>query len=213
MKKNYIILIILIIIYFLLKYFIPYGNYIVYPINLMVTFLHEFGHSLFALLTGWSVKSMQINTDGSGYAITAGWWSSLILIGWYIGSAIFWNILLYIWFKKQKLSQYIIYLLSWLLIFSAIIWFNSIISTIILLLLAGLLILISKNKNYNSVVLQFLWITTLLHIIEDFNVWPKSDISKFGDIFIVIPDFLWMIIWLIIVVWITGWNIKNIIKK
>jgi hypothetical protein len=53
----------------------------------------------------------------------------------------------------------------------------------------------------------------LLHIIEDFNVWPSSDIKKFGDIFIIIPDFLWMIIWLSIVLIITGWNIKNIIKK
>jgi len=213
MIKNYSILIILIIIYFLLKYIIPYWDYIVYPINLMVTFLHEFGHSLFALLTWWSVKSMQINTDGSGYAIIAGWWSSVILIGWYVWSAIFGNILLYIWFKKQKLSQYIIYLLVGLLIFSGIIWFNSIISTLILILLAGILIFISKNKNYNSTVLQFLWITTLLYIIEDFNVWPSSDIAKFWDIFIIIPDFIWMILWLIIVLIITGWNIKKIIRK
>jgi len=52
MNKNIVILVILIVIYLLLKYIIPYGNYIIYPINLLVTFLHEFGHSFGALITG-----------------------------------------------------------------------------------------------------------------------------------------------------------------
>lgn len=213
MKKNYFILIILITMFFLLKYYIPYGKYLLYPINLLVTFLHEFWHALVAILTWGNVKSIQINSDGSWYAITSWWISSFILIWWYVWSAIFGNILLYIWFKKEKLSQYIIYIFAGLLILSGIIWFNSIIGSLILFSLAGLLLSISKYKLYDSLILQFLWITTLLYIIEDFSVWPKSDIAKFWDIFIVVPDFIWMIIWLIIVLFITGWNIKNIIRK
>ena len=213
MKKNYSILIILIIIYFLLKYYIPYGHYIIYPINLLVTFLHEFWHALFAILTWGDVKSIQVNNDGSWYAVTSWWISSLILIWWYIWSAIFWNILLYIWFKKEKLSQCIIYILSGLLILSGIIWFNSIIGSLILFSLSWLLLSVSKNESYDALIVQFLWITTLLHIIEDFNVWPSSDIAKFGDIFMITPDVIWMFAWLIIVLIITGVNIKNIIKK
>lgn len=213
MKKNYIILIILIIIYFALKYFIPYGNYLVYPINLMVTFLHELGHSIFALLTWWEVKAVQVNLNGSGYATIQWWISSFILIWWYLWSAIFGNILLYIWFKKNKLSQIFIYWLSIVLILTGIVWFNSIIWTLILFSLAGILLSLSKNKEYDALILQFLWITTLLYIIEDFNIWPSSDISKFWDIFVILPDFFWMIFWLLLVLWLTGWNIKNILKK
>jgi hypothetical protein len=213
MKKNYIILIILIIIYFALKYFIPYGNYLVYPINLLVTFLHELGHSFFAILTWGEVKSVQVNLNGSGYATTAWGVETMVLMGGYVWSAIFWNILLYIWFKKQNLAQIFIYILSALLVLTGIIWFNSIIWSLILFSLAWIILSVSKNKEYDALILQFLWITTLLYIIEDFNVWPSSDIEKFGNIFVLIPDSLWMIIWLVIVLWITAWNIKKMIIK
>lgn len=146
MKKNYHILFILIIIYLLLKYIIPYGEYWVYPINLLVTFLHELWHAIAALITWWEVKSIQVNPDGSGYAITSGGIISLILIGWYIGSAVFWNILLYIWFKKEHISQYILYFIAALLLFSGIIWFNSIVWSIILFLLAWILWSVSKKN-------------------------------------------------------------------
>ncbi|MDQ7022372.1 MAG: M50 family metallopeptidase [Candidatus Gracilibacteria bacterium] len=102
MKNKIPTLITLVIIYFLLKNYIPYGNYIVYPINILVTLLHEFGHSFFALITGGSVKGVEINADGSGFAITAVQRiRDLVLAGGYIGSAIFGNILIYIGFKRS----------------------------------------------------------------------------------------------------------------
>lgn len=215
MKKNINhvwILIISIIFYFLLKYFIPYWDCIIYPINLLVTFLHEFWHAFFAIITWWNVKSIQINSNWSWFAITLWWISSIILIWWYIWSAIFWNILLYTWFKKKKIAKKIIYFLAWLMIFSWIIWFNSIFSSLLLFFLSGILIFLSRKTNYDSVILQFLWLTSLLYVIEDFNVWPSSDISKFADLFIFIPEFVWMIIWLIIVIIISCFNLKKIMR-
>jgi len=213
MKKNIIILVSILIIYFALKYIIPYGNYLVYPINLLVTFLHEFWHSFSALITGWWVDSIQINSDWSWYAKIYWWWISIVLMWWYIWSAIFWNLLLYIWTKKEKLSWVVIYILAWLMIFSAIFWFNSIFSSIILFLIALLIIFLAKKTKYDSIILQFLWITSILYIIEDFNVWPSSDISKFSDIFIIVPEFVWMIIWLLLVLFITFLNLKYIFRK
>jgi len=213
-NKNKIwILIILIISYFLLKYYIPYGNYIIYPITLLVTFLHEFWHSFFALITWWDVKSIQINSDGSWYATTAWWWRTIVLMWWYIWSAIFWNILLYIWLKKQKYAEKVIYFLAWLMIFTWIFWFNSILSSIILFVIAWWFILLAKKWDFDSYFLQFLWVATLLYIIEDFNVWPSWDLSKFSEIFIFIPQVIWMYVWLIIVLIITAINFKFILKK
>ena len=213
MKNKLLTLIILIAIYFALKYYIPYGNYIIYPITLIVTFLHEFGHSFFAIITGWDVKNIQINSDWSGFAITAWGWRSIILMGWYIWSAIFWNILLYIWLKKEKYAEKIIYFLAWLMVFTAIFWFNSIFSSIMLLAIAWVFILLAKKSTFDSIILQFLWIATILYIIEDFNVWPSSDLAKFADIFIIVPQFIWMYLWLILVIVITGLNLKYIIKE
>ena len=144
MKTKILTLLSLVIIYILLKHYIPYWDKIVYPITLLVTFLHEFGHSFFALITGWSVKGIEINSDWSWYAVTAWGIRNLVLMWGYIWSAIFGNILLYIWFKNKSLSEKIIYFLSWLMIFVAIFWFNSIFSSLILFALAGLLFTLAK---------------------------------------------------------------------
>lgn len=214
------ILLVLIFIYFILKYYIPVGHYIIYPINLLVTFLHEFWHSFWAIITWWAVKSVQINSDGSWFAITSWGWRSIVLMWWYIWSAVFWNILLYIWLvsensniQKYKYAEKIIYFLSWLMIFTSIFWFNSIFSSIILILIALFLIFLAKKTDYDSLILQFLWVASILFILEDFSVWPSSDLWKFSEIFIIIPQTVWMYIWLLIVIIITWINLKFIFKK
>lgn len=213
MKTKLPALIILIIIYFLLKYYIPYWNYAIYPINLLVTFLHEFWHAFWAIITWWDVSSVQINSDWSWVTTTSWWYRSIVLMGWYIWSAIFGNVLLYFWSKKDNISEIIIYILSWLMLFTGVFWFTSVYSTIILFLIAWWLILSAKYTKYDWIILQFLWITSLLFIIEDFRVWPSSDLSKFSDIFVLLPQTFWMYIWLIIVIVITGLNIKLILKR
>lgn len=47
-------------------WFIPFADYLVYPIRLFVTFIHEGSHVLAALLTGASVQSLTVSSDGSG---------------------------------------------------------------------------------------------------------------------------------------------------
>ena len=216
MKNNtnkFLILLGLIVVYILLKKYIPYWHYIVYPINLLVTFLHEFGHATWALITWWSVSSIEINSDWSWLAWTSWWWRSIVLMGWYIWSAIFWNILLYIWLKKEKLSEIVIYFLAWFMVFTAVIWFSGIISSIILFLIAGVLVIFAKKTDFDSYILSFLWVASLVYIIEDFNGWPSSDLAKFSELFIIVPQFVWMYVWLLLVLFITGVNLKFILFK
>lgn len=47
-------------------WFIPFTDYLVYPIRLFVTFIHEGGHALAAVLTGGSVQSLTVAPDSSG---------------------------------------------------------------------------------------------------------------------------------------------------
>lgn len=50
--------------------FIPYVGWITYPFRIFVTFIHEGGHALAALLTGNSVKSLSVAMDTSGLTET-----------------------------------------------------------------------------------------------------------------------------------------------
>lgn len=78
-------------------WFIPYAEYLVYPIRLFVTFVHEGGHVLAGLLTGASVQSLTVAADGSGevYSAPSGLFSALLTSSaGYLGSTAFGVLLL-----------------------------------------------------------------------------------------------------------------------
>lgn len=51
-------------------WFIPYAWILSYPFQLFVTFIHEGGHALAAVLTGNSVRSLSVSLDTSGLTET-----------------------------------------------------------------------------------------------------------------------------------------------
>jgi hypothetical protein len=51
-------------------WFLPYVGVLTYPFRLFVTFIHEGGHALAAVLTGHSVRSLSVALDASGLTET-----------------------------------------------------------------------------------------------------------------------------------------------
>jgi hypothetical protein len=51
-------------------WFIPFASVLTYPFRLFVTFIHEGGHALAAVLTGSSVRSLSVAIDTSGLTET-----------------------------------------------------------------------------------------------------------------------------------------------
>ena len=51
-------------------WFIPFAEFLTYPFRIFVTFIHEGGHALAALLTGNSVASLSVATNASGETYT-----------------------------------------------------------------------------------------------------------------------------------------------
>jgi hypothetical protein len=56
---------------FALWWFVPFGDWLTYPFRIFVTFIHEGGHALAALLTGNSIQSLAVHVDGSGEVYSA----------------------------------------------------------------------------------------------------------------------------------------------
>ncbi|MDQ3179070.1 MAG: M50 family metallopeptidase, partial [Acidobacteriota bacterium] len=78
-------------------WFIPYTEYLIYPIRLFVTFIHEGSHALMSLLTGSAVQSLTVSTDGSGmvYSLPSNWFSALLISSaGYLGTTAFGVLLL-----------------------------------------------------------------------------------------------------------------------
>ncbi len=63
--------------------------FLVYPLRLFVTMIHELGHGLAAILTGGRFDHFEVTQRGAGTAYTLGGWSFAIVQAGYLGTAIF----------------------------------------------------------------------------------------------------------------------------
>jgi hypothetical protein len=75
---------------------LPWLEFIVYPLRLFVTFIHETGHILAVVLTGGQPRGFAVFPDGSGVAYTIGGWRALIIPAGYVGTAVFGAVLFYL---------------------------------------------------------------------------------------------------------------------
>lgn len=51
--------------------FIPFAGFVTYPFRLFVTFIHEGGHALAAIVTGNSVQGLRVSPNGGGLVYTS----------------------------------------------------------------------------------------------------------------------------------------------
>ena len=78
---------------------------LLWPVRLFVTFVHEAGHSLAALITGGEVIEFEVSPNGSGRAKTAGGDPALILPAGYLGAALFGAALFFLTSRYPKWTR------------------------------------------------------------------------------------------------------------
>src|SRR5215207_159139 len=86
-------------------WFLPYAEFLAYPFRIFVTFIHEGGHALAAFVTGNSVHSLTISSNGDGmvYATNAGLFSKLFISSaGYLGAMTFGALLL--WLVRHRVK-------------------------------------------------------------------------------------------------------------
>ncbi len=204
----------MLLVYAVLRFFGgSFGNFVLYPVTLLVTFLHEFGHALGAILTGGTVESMQINPNGSGYTVTRGGSPSVVVMGGYLGSALLGNVLFRIGARHRALTQTSLITLAFLMALAGIIWFETFSSTALLFAFAALLFVVARKTTWDQDVLMFLGLAAVLYIIQDFRVGPKSDLVLYERTMGIFSMHTWMYIWLIIAGALFYFNLRAIFKR
>lgn len=96
------------------KYFLTSASYLVYPLQLFATFIHEGSHVLATVLTGNSVQSLTVSPDTSGvvWSQTSGWFSQLFISSaGYLGTTAFGTMLL-VWMRYNYSSRNALYFSS-----------------------------------------------------------------------------------------------------
>lgn len=95
------------------SWYIPLVGYIVYPLQLFATFVHESCHALMTLITGNSVMSLTVSPDASGMVWSqAPWFSSMLISSaGYLGATAFGTLLL-VWMRFGYSSRLALYISS-----------------------------------------------------------------------------------------------------
>lgn len=204
----------MVVIYLILRFLGgSFGQLILYPVTLLVTFLHELGHALGALLTGGTVEGLQIAPDGSGYTTTRGGNAAIILMGGYLGSAVLGNVLFYIGVRKKTMTDLTLKVLAGLMAFSGIVWFESFTSTGLLFAFAASLWLIASRTSWDQDLLMFLGLAAVLYIIQDFRVGPQSDLARYEQVVGIFPAQIWTYIWLGLAAVLFYFNLRQIFGR
>jgi hypothetical protein len=92
-------------------WFVPFAWILTYPFQLFVTFIHEGGHAIAAILTGNSVRSLSVSLDTSGLTETfiaqGGFLSQLFISSaGYLGAMAFGALML--WLVRRKVRARVV---------------------------------------------------------------------------------------------------------
>lgn len=92
------------------SWFVPLLSYVMYPLQLFATFVHEGGHALATFITGNSVQSLTVSPDASGvvWSEASGFSAILISSAGYLGATAFGTLLL-IWMRYGFSSRLALY--------------------------------------------------------------------------------------------------------
>jgi hypothetical protein len=91
---------------------IPQLELVMYPLRLFVTYVHEAGHAVMALLTGGSIHEFVVSSDGSGHVVSSGGARWLISPAGYLGAALFGSFLFYVVNRFPRYANNIAYMLG-----------------------------------------------------------------------------------------------------
>src|SRR5207245_4735668 len=92
-------------------WFIPFAEILSYPFRIFVTFIHEGGHAVAALLTGNSVQSLSVAMNGSGetYTTQGGMFSQMLVASaGYLGAMSF-GALLLILIRRALAARFVLF--------------------------------------------------------------------------------------------------------
>jgi len=171
------------------------GRKILWPIRIFVTYLHEFGHAVGALITGGKVLSVTIDPHGGGVTWTTNGSRPIIIMGGYIGSALFGNLLFYIGAKWPRLVKPALGILMATMVVTGLVWFKTVFTSAVL---------------FGFV---FLGLASVIYIIQDTASGPSSDLRAFEAELSFLPAQVWMVIWLLLALGILALNARMLWRE
>jgi len=183
-------------------------------LNVLNTMVHESGHAIMALMSGGGVMNIKLSADASGAAQTKSkYWIGKVLTslaGYPTSSITAW---FFFWLIQQHKTNYVFYVIVSLVLINLILWVRNTFGMIWLVAMGILNIAVYMYGNTNLhyyfstffagiVLFQSIYTTFTLLFISFSQPSKAGDAKNLRD-FTYIPAFVWAILMLIIVFFIT----------
>ncbi len=198
---------------------VPQVSFLLYPFRLFVTYVHEAGHGLAAILTGGQFLGFEVYSNGAGEAATAGGIRAVILPAGYLGAALFGAVLFYLT-NRLRQTRAIAAALGLLLIAFSLLFGRFASTALVVGLAFGLaLVLLAWNASalVNALVLNVLALMTGLNAVLDLWILAhnstitanggtlRNDAAAFSaDVFPLVPPAVWALVWAVLAVLMLG---------
>lgn len=192
----------------LIAWNVPQLDFLLYPLRLFVTFVHEAGHGLAALLTGGQIGRLHVYPNGAGVASTGGGLRWVILPAGYLGAALFGAGLFYL-ANRIHHTRAISVTLGALIALIAVLYTDlfSLAFVVGALMGAGLIGLgLKANEDITLLVLNFLAVITGLNAVFDlFGLIRSADMTMgtirndaaafSAEVAPLVPPVVWALLW------------------
>lgn len=181
-KPQLLLLLLASLVTVVLWWVIPFGDYLVYPIRLFVTFIHESSHAIVAVLTGGSVQSLTISMDGSGvvYSAPSGTIGTLLTSSaGYLGTTAFGVVMLYL--MRRAVSPHKI--LTALGLFVALI-------TLVFTVVSPAFNFLSLNAAFSSIVFTVIAGALLAAALVGLGLYSSLRVANFAVAFLAVQCLL-----------------------
>jgi len=155
-------------------FYVPYGRQIGFPLVLISTVAHEFGHALAALLVGGSVSSVEISVGAGGLAHTGGYdgrfASAFVSAGGLVGPA-FAATLCFVFARSPRLARFTLLALAFLLGLTLALWMRNLFGFAYVALLATAFLAVGSRGRPATAQLVLVFVAVQLAL----SVYSRGD--------------------------------------
>ena len=183
---------------------LPILRWLVYPFDLLNTFVHELSHGVATVLTGGSFHRFEIYANTEGVALTRGGVRWIVASAGYLGSAVVGGLLL--WLSARNVTaQKVLLVFGIILTITSVLFVRNFFGIMAALVLCGGLIAaaLKLEPRWNTLLLLFIAVQITLNALD--SLWDLVRLSSFrrhvvSDAQIMqqatgVPAIIWAIIW------------------
>ncbi|SMY07286.1 M50 family metallopeptidase [Flavimaricola marinus] len=184
--------------------FVFWNTPVIYPLKILVVFMHELAHGLAAIMTGGSIEAISLSNMEGGYAITRGGNGFLILSAGYFGSLLIGTLLL-VGAVKTNADRFVLGFFGLAILVITVLYIRQPFA-IIFCTSASLLMIATAwflNHHVSDFVLRLIGLTSMIYIPYDIISDTISRSHLPSDAFLIAEQYggttvLWGGFWLVL---------------